>query len=475
MANKKDAEAKVNTPCSAYNAMASQWTLIDDLIAGTSAMQAGSANYLPKFDKEEAKHYSARVTNSILFSAYGDTVKSICGKPFSKAVTLQGELPAPLDEIENDADGQGKSLSQLAKDIFFQFVNRGLGHILVDYPSTVAEDGTTPNLAQERSAGIMPRLINIKPEQLIGWRTEKDTGGKNVLTQIRIAETQTEQDGDWGEKQVKYIRVYERDNWRLYKESEKDEYSLSSEGPNSLGKVPLVTGYANQTGFMTAEPPLKELAETNLAHYRSDSDQRNILHYARAATLVILGFTEEEADRVALGPNQRISSTKSPAEASVSYAEIQGTAIAAGAKDVEKLEERMMMFGLQPFLRKSGDQTATGQSIDESRANCDIQAWVMSLERLLRQAFEIAAEWINVELPEDFKVDIFNDFAIWVRAMQDVTELIKMRQAGELSRQTFLREIKRRALLSETLDIDEEVAAIAAEGTPFGLVGLGAE
>jgi len=469
----KTNEAKANTPCSAYNAMASEWTLIDDLIAGTAAMQAGSTNYLPKFDKEEQKHYNSRVTNSILFSAYGDTVKSICGKPFSKPVKLYGDLPVPLDEIENDVDGQGNSLAQLAKDIFFQFVNRGIGHILVDYPSTVAEDGTTPNRAQERSARIMPRFINIKPEQLIGWRMEKDASGNNVLTQIRIAETQTEPVGEWGEKQVKYIRVYERDNWRLYVEGEKDEYALLTEGPNSLGKVPLVTGYANQTGFLTADPPLRELAETNLAHFRSDSDQRNILHMARTITLFAKGFSTEETDKIALGPNQIIS-TSNP-EGDVKFLEHSGTAIDAGAKDIDKLEDRMMILGLQPFLRRIASQTATGQSIDESRANCDIQAWVMSLERLLRQAYETAAEWIGAKLPEDFKVDIFNTFDIWVRAMKDVPELIKMRQARELSRQTFLREVKRRALLSETLDIDEEIAAIEAEGPALGMIGLGAE
>ena len=469
----KTNEAKANTPCSAYNAMASEWTLIDDLIAGTAAMQAGSTNYLPKFDKEEQKHYNSRVTNSILFSAYGDTVKSICGKPFSKPVKLYGDLPVPLDEIENDVDGQGNSLAQLAKDIFFQFVNRGIGHILVDYPSTVAEDGTTPNRAQERSARIMPRFINIKPEQLIGWRMEKDASGNNVLTQIRIAETQTEPVGEWGEKQVKYIRVYERDNWRLYVEGEKDEYALLTEGPNSLGKVPLVTGYANQTGFLTADPPLRELAETNLAHFRSDSDQRNILHMARTITLFAKGFSTEETDKIALGPNQIIS-TSNP-EGDVKFLEHSGTAIDAGAKDIDKLEDRMMILGLQPFLRRIASQTATGQSIDESRANCDIQAWVMSLERLLRQAYETAAEWIGAKLPEDFKVDIFNTFDIWVRAMKDVPELIKMRQARELSRQTFLREVKRRALLSETLDIDEEIANIEAEGPALGMIGLGAE
>jgi len=462
--------AKVDTPCSAYNAMASEWPLIDDLVGGSGPMQAGSAAYLPKFDKEETKHYNTRVANSILFSAYGDTVKSICGKPFSKALTMQGDLPAPLDELEDNVDGQGKSLSQLAKDIFFEFVNRGMGHILVDFPETINEDGTTPNLQEERAKGLMPRFINIKSEQLIGWRTEKDAGGKPVLTRIRIAETQTEPDGMWGEKQVNYVRVIEPHSWRLYRQGEKDKYILETEGVNSLGKVPLVTGYANQTGFMVAEPPLKELAETNLAHYRSDSDQRNILHMARTITLFVKGFTDEDAQKIALGPNQIIS-TLNP-EGDAKFLEHSGNAIDAGAKDVEKLEERMMMLGLQPFLRKTGNQTATGQSIDESRANSDIQAWVMSLEKMLKMAFEIAAEWIGAELPDDFKVDIFNDFAIWVRALQDVADLTKIRQAGELSRTTFLREIKKRALLSETLSIDEEVAAIEAEGPALGMVGL---
>ena len=87
----------------------------------------------------------------------------------------------------------------------------------------------------------------------------------------------------------------------------------------------------------------------------------------------------------------------------------------------------------------------------------------------------MAAEWIKAELPEGFKVNVDNDFAIWIRAMQDVAELIKIRQAGEISRRTFLREIRRRALLSETLDIDEEIAAIESEGPSLADIGLGVE
>jgi len=464
-------EANVNTPCGAYSAMAWKWSLIDDLLAGSESMRANSATYLPQFDKEEAKHYAARVNNSTLFSAYGDTAKNIVGKPFSKPVTIQGELPPPLDEIVDDVDGQGKTLGDLAREVFTQFVNRGVAHILVDYPLTLSEEGGPPNLQQERERGYRPRFIAVTPDQLIGWRTEEDQTGKPILTRIRIAETRTEPSGQWGDVQVNYIRVIEPTIWSLYrKQPGDDEYLFLQDGVNSLGKVPLVTGYAQQTGYLTADPPLKELAETNLAHYRSDSDQRNILHMARTVTLFTKGFTQEESNTIALGPNQLISTTNPDAD--VKFVEHSGNAIEAGRQDIEKLEERMVMLGLQPFLRRVGNQTATGQGIDESRANCDIQAWVMALEGLLYRAYVVAAEWINVPLPEDFKVDVFNDFAIWIRAAQDIEHLLKMRQAGELSRRTFLREVKRRALLSQTLDVDQETEDIEAEGPALGMIGL---
>lgn len=467
--SKKD-DAKVNTPCSAYMEMSDEWTLIDDLIGGTKSMIKSAATYLPQFSREDRSHYNARVNNSRLFNAYGDTVGNISSKPFSKPLNIQGNLPAPIDGIADDVDGQGKSLLQLAKDIFINFINRGMGHIFVDYPKTRGENGESPNLKQERDKGFRPRFIHIKPEQLIGWRTEKDDSGKPILTRIRIAESQIEPDGEWGENFVNFVRVVEPDYWRLFKENDKEDYESVEEGINSLGKVPLITGYSNMTEFLVAKPPLKDLAETNLTHFQSDSDQRNLLHYARTATLFLKGFAEDESDKVALGPNQRISTTNTEADAK--FVEVNGNAIKSGREDLQDLKEEMVMLGLQPFYRRSGSQTATGQGIDESRANCDIQAWVMSLEDMIYRAYKMSAEWLNIELPDDFKVDVFNDFAIWLLAMQQVGELVKIRQAGEISRKTFLREIKRRGLLSETVDIEKEIADIEAEGPALPMVGL---
>lgn len=464
----EEQKATVDTPCRAYQEMSENWTLIDDLLAGSQAMRERSSEYLPMHDKEETKYYNARVARSTLFSAYADTVKTIVSKPFSKPLTVQGDLPEPLADIAKDVDGQGTTLMQLARELFGLFVNRGLAHILVDYPVTASEDGETPNLSQERNAGYRPRFIPIAPDDLIAWRTEPDAAGRPVLTQIRIAETQTEPDGEWGEKLVNYVRVIEPDRWSVWMKGD-DEYIQFNNGVNSLGKIPLVTGYANKSGYLTADPPLKELAETNRGHYQSASDQSNILHMARTVTLTIQGFTEDEADKVALGPNQVISTTN--ANSKVGFTEHTGKAIEAGQVDLDKREEQMMVMGLQPFMRRVSNQTATGQGIDEDRANCDIQAWVMALEQLVHDAYVVAGEWVSAEVPEDFKANVFNDFAIWMRAAKDVDSLLKIRQAGELSRRTYLQEVKRRSILSDTVDIEEEVAAIEAEGPALGAIG----
>ena len=56
-------------------------------------------------------------------------------------------------------------------------------------------------------------------------------------------------------------------------------------------------------GFMTAHPPLMDLAWLNLAHWQSASDQRHILHVARVPILFGRNLTLPE-DGLALGPNR---------------------------------------------------------------------------------------------------------------------------------------------------------------------------
>ncbi|MCK5018550.1 MAG: DUF4055 domain-containing protein [Candidatus Peribacteraceae bacterium] len=458
---------KVDITSAAYREMEDRWDLIHDLLGGTKAMREAGEKWLPKEPKEPMTSWELRRDRSVLYEAYSDTVKDISSKPFSKSATIQGELPEPLSQIAADVNRQGQSLTQFAGEVFEAAVNYGLTHILTDYPRLNKE----LNLAEERQSGVRPKFIHVKPTQIIGWRTEKGADGQVRLVQIRIKETQQEPVGRFGEQTVDYIRVYTPDTWELWRKTADDEdYILFDEGIHTFGEIPLVTLYLNQTGFMIAEPTMEALAWMNLAHWQSDSDQRNILRFARVGVIFVSGLTEEEMDRdLVIGPNRYVTSVNP--DARMGYVEHTGQAIGAGRQDLQDLEARMEVLGLQPYMRRPGNQTATGQAIDESRSSSSVQAWIRSEEQVIVAAYEMAAKWLNLKLPKDFTVDIFNDFGISIRDGQDVNSLLQIRLGGQMSHETFLREVKRRGVLSETVDIDVEMAKVEEEGPALGEIG----
>lgn len=464
-------EDNVGVPSIRYLQMAGMWELLVDLRAGTDAMRQASTRWLPQETAESDGAFQARLSRSFLFSAYDDTVKKLASKPFVKPVSLANSNEF-LDRFTQDVDGTGTSLTDFARDVMDVAIDRGLCHILVDYPDAT----NVQTLEQERQLGIRPRFVLLEPDRLIGWRFEQTEGGIPLLQSIRIREEKLIPAGAYLDEVAKYIREYRRDGWTLHRYNEKDkQYYIESEGPNTLGQVPVVTVYFNGTGFMMGEPPLLDLAHLNLAHYQSLSDQRNILRFSRFALLFAKGLEDDEFDEIEIGPTRLIKSKSSGAD--LKYVEHTGGAITAGERDLKSLQEQMEILGLQPLLTASGGVTATGQSIDEARSHCEIQAWVKSLEAGLKNAFEIALKWRNKELPDGFEVNVFSDFVLSLRAAQDIASLITMRKNREITRKTFLEEVKRRGLLSDMLDIDEEIIAANNEAIDElnALAGNGAE
>jgi hypothetical protein len=454
-------ENKVNTPSIEYRQMSEQWDLLHDLLGGTKTMRQAREKWLMMEPREQDIAYRNRLQRTYLYNAFRDTVEKLVSKPFSRPVTTQGNLPERLESMLQNMDMTGRDITQFSRDLFTAGVTYGLSHVLVDFP----QFAPTATLADERASGVRPLFVHVPPTNLIGWRTETQENGEQMLVQARIYEKKIEAYGEYGDRECEYIRVYTPDSWQLWKrdKADTDDYLLMDEGTHTFGGIPLATFYVSRTGMATATPPLNDLAWLNLAHWQSMSDQRNVLRFARVGLLFAAGFSDEEMEEgLTIGPNQLIRSTNEAAK--VSYVEHKGEAIKSGQEDLDKLEDRMKVLGLQPLVSRTGNQTATGRALDESRTHTAIQAWIRSLENTLRQAFEMAAKWVKLEIEDDFSIDINNDFGLSVRAAEDIESLIEMRKTGEVSRETFLREIKRRGLLSEAVDIETEMLTIEDEG-----------
>ncbi len=444
-----------------YQAMQKKWELTQDLRGGTEVMRDARTAWLPQHVKEQDQHYENRLKRSFLLPGYSRALRRIVAKPFSKPISEKGELPKRLQPMIDDVDGKGQNLTAFGRGAFERGVDRGLFHILVDMP-TMPADKSVP---KEKS--FHPNFVAIGGEQLIGTTFED-----NVLSEIRFHEIRVVPKGTYGDEEVDFIRIYSRDGVKVFKR--KDANSAEwVEDPDQertfekrLPKVPLVTFYTNRTGELTATPPLEDLAWVNLNHWQSSSDQNNVLSFARTGILFgkRLGVDKEGNptwESLSIGPHQGIFTDD--AEADLKIVEHSGDAIGAGRTDLEDHKAEMDALGLAPFTQRSGDVTATGRAIDEASSQTDIQAWIRGLEGVLKEAFQLAAIWVGLEIDEDYKLDINSDFGISMRAERDIKALEKAMELQKITAATYLEGLKRLGVFPEDFDVEDEVEDIEKE------------
>lgn len=439
------------------------------LMGGTRAMRKAAEKYLPKEPGEDDDAYQSRLSRTTLFNAFAKTVEDLTGKVFDKPIALKDDVPEQIKDYAEDIDLTGRHLNVFARDAFFDGMQTGGGYILVDMPQGVQrEDGRPATLADEQAAKLRPYLVYIPVERLIGWKAET-VGGRQTLTQVRIRETITVADGLYGEKSVDQIRVIEPGKWEIHQKNNKGEWVQTSSGVTKLRKITLVPFYVKRTGFMTFAPPLEKLAELNVAHWQSQSDQRNILHVARVPILFAAGWQNDDQLTISAGNMVRHSDPN----AKLTFVEHAGAAIAAGDKDLENIERQMQAMGLQLLIDGPGGQSATGEIRDDAKENSPLAMMARSLGDALEQALGYMGEWIGLGEDQGGEVEVNTDFGISGN-IGDIQYLTQAVLGGKLDDQTYIEELKRRGTLGESVDVDAVLDRIATQkpeldGPPMNL------
>jgi len=423
------------------------------LMGGTTAMRAAAETYLPKFAKESVLAYDARLRSSWLFNGYRKTVRDMTGRVFAKPVEL-AEAPSPLDEWCENVDMQGRDLSTFAHALFVDTLSGpAIGFIMVDAPR---REGVVTQ-AQARAGNMRPYMTHLRLEDVLGWKTAT-VDNVTTLTQIRIHEAVEEADpaDEFGTLQVEQVRVLDliagRVQVRVYRKSNdtRKGWVIVDEFPTEQTEIMVAPFYANRTGFFTAEPLLDDLADINVAHWQSQSDQRNILHVARVPILFGSGFDTDSA--IVIGSNEAVVSG-SP-DAKLQWVEHSGKAIEAGRQDLKDLEFQMETFGLQLLAARPSAQSATGEALDAAKETSILS---MTADQL-KDSLERALSWMVQlgGLTGEVAVQVNKEFATIAMNAQDVSALLQGYRDGVLSRQTLIEEFARRGFIRADITADDE-------------------
>lgn len=429
----------------AYKEMAKVWHLPETLWGGTAAMRAAGKTYLPQQPKESDDAYRNRLERTFLLNLYRRTITTVTGIAFIKPIVIN-HVPAELEYLEFNIDGTGRNITEFAYDLAVTCLHLGVVHVMVDFPNVSQDDELS--IGQFEDNGFQPYFSMVHPTRLVGWKTDKNSSFPK-LKQVRITSDRLEDSdtNEWMEKVVDLVYVVTANNTTVYRfDPEAGSNEVVDETFNhTLGKIPLVTAYSNKTGFMTAEPPLLDLAYTNLAHYQSGSDQRNILHIARVPFLLGTGFEEGELENTEIGANRIILATNE--NANIKHIEHTGQAIGAGRTDLKDLESQMGMLGADLLISKSvSRQTATARRMDQSESMSTLQLTLRSIEQMLEQAYFIAGEWLGVDASE-VSISIGDDLSV-VTEPNPTNALIALKDSGLLTDEQVIDEAKRQGILS---------------------------
>jgi hypothetical protein len=450
----------VARPNEEYDAMSLLWHLVASLRGGTPAMRDAGRKYLPQEPKESEEAYKNRLDRSVLTNLYKKTVTKLVGKPLKKGVKLLEDVPPELVRYETNIDNQGTNLNVFARDVLEAAIDDGVTHILVDYSDSQNVEGDfidgSLTVEQEELLGVRPYAKHVKAADLIGWKWQI-SNNKKVLTQIRVREyVKVDGDDEFTQEVRERIRVIEPYIQRVYEKSEPneqqssgdpDEWVLIEAKVTTMPIVPLVTMYTNKVGFLLGSPLLLDIAYLNVAHWQSDSDQRNILHVARIPILFATGFGDDDSQvTIEIGSN---TFAKAPKGATLEYVEHTGKGIDAGVKDLKDLEERIQLLG--------------ARTLDQAEADSELGLIAKELENTLNKMLDLFGRWVGLGDDGGGSTEVFKDFGIESEDLQDVDLLLRSRMAGEISQMTFWDEIKRRGLLSDNFNPTTEINLLDIE------------
>lgn len=480
-----------------------EYNKIKDCLAGSDAVKAKGTLYLPnpepdiEGDKKgpAAKRYKDYIERAVFYNVTERTQAGLVGQVFLRDPLV--EVPPILDPVVQDATGSGVPLQQLANQATGYAVGYGRLGLFVDYPATnqVAEDvnAARPASKAEIEAGdIRPTITVIAPWDGINYRVIRK-GAKIILSLVVFREDRITQDDGFEQKKQDQFRVLRLDETGHYvnevyynkQGTQPDEqyFPLDAKGAR-LTEIPFTFIGSVNNEPTPDKPPLLDMAELNLAHYRNSADYEESVFITGQPTPVLAGLTEEWVTKV-LGGKVRLGARGAvplPEGGSATLLQAEPNTLAKEAMDQK--EAQMLALGAKLVEGSQVQRTATEADID----NVSETSVLSTVAKNVGSGFKWALEWAAVfagaseegiayELNTEF--DLVNMtpeerkalMAEWQAGAISFTEVRdNLRRAGvaSLDDKTAKAEIEQemQSAVDRELATQEEQARIAAENNP---------
>lgn len=475
-----------------YEEFKSRWERCRDCYEGTDRIKAKGTAYLPALGSQKngpvggfkvasTDKYGEYVMRALFFNATSRTVDGLSGAIFQKSPTVE-VADETIEEHLEDVTMAGESLELFSLRVAREVLTTGRVGILVDM-AAIRDDLDNEGEPEVDPADARPYWSMYRAEDILNWRTERKNGNQ-VLTRVILSEEYEEQDPGNPFKydsrpQIRVLELrggeYIQEVWRPRKDDDTEWDRIEELTPTRRGEVldfiPFVFIGPTSTSPEVARPPLLDLVDVNLDHYRIMADLRHGQHYTALPTPVITGqaAVDAQGNAVQLSIGSSTAWILPDPQASAIMLEYKGEGLGA----LEKAEEvgRKMMATLGARLLEAEpkvQETAQAVGMRHAGEHATLRTVAQSIESALTLAVRWHAWWfLTADRPEELEdvVELNKEFFATRMSFQDLQAWVAAFQADSISFDTFYAGLVRGDLARPGIDVEEEKKALEAEVT----------
>jgi hypothetical protein len=450
--------ANVDTTHEEYDEYSEFWERIEDVLEGQDAIHEKGEKYLPRLKDQSDIDYKAYKERAFFYNATARTLEGLKGLLFRKPPKI--EYPDNMSDIIADITLTGQSLEQFAKDISEDAIAINTYGILIDIPYI----DTTGMLSAEVSAlNIRPYIREYDAESIINWKMGL-VNNKYMLTMAVLTEDFEIVENEFKSSCETRYRVLDLFNGiyrqRVFRINDKNEDELLSE------IFPIINGrYFDYIPFIFDNdiecPPLLDLANTNIAHYRINADYEHGCHFTGLPTAVVSGYQKmDNSEKLYIGSQS--AWVFSDPQASAKFLEFTGQGLGALERNLDRKEQHMAILGARLLAQdKKAAEAAETAIIRRAGENSILENISITLSQNINKALVILSEWAGFNTPAT--IEINRDFLGSQMTAQDITALVSSWQSRAISKNTLYYNFKQGELYPDGMTFEDEQTAIDNE------------
>ena len=457
----------VNTPRPEYEHSLSRWQRCRDCFEGSDAVKSKGVSYLPSV----ASDYSSYIARAEFYNATARTVMGLLGSVFRTDPTVQ--FPSAIESDLDDVTLTAKPLTAFSLAAFQELLVIGRFGVQVEMT-----DSPPPGQSTTR-----PYWVGRRAEDILSWRTVV-VGGQERLSLVVLSETVEETDpkDPWVPLLVPQVRVLElvdadteRPFYQLRKfQPKRQEIDVSAVGGDVWEEIdepfiPLRKGepldyipfqFFGPSSLTPSidKPPLLDLVDVNLSHYRTSADHEHGAHLTSLPTPWVAGIDIEGNLPIGSGTAWVLPEPNAKA----GMLEYTGDGLGSLERLAETKENRMAALGARMIEQsKKAAETAEALRIKSSSDFSVLSMMAATFDLGMEQVLRWHAWWSGVDdVSEQVSYQVNKDFFDTRLDPKEAQSLVQAWQSGAISHDTLFWNLQQGEWVESGRTLQEEIELI---------------